>query len=574
MSTKFITTAAAVAAAGIVGFAGAASARDQIRIVGSSTVYPFTTAVAEQFGKTGGVKTPVVESTGTGGGMKLFCAGVGDDHPDVTNASRRIKKSEFEDCARRTASRTSSRSRSASTASRSPSPRPARHFKLTLAQVFQALAKEVPDKDGKLVANPYKNWSDIDPSLPDEKIEVLGPPPTSGTRDAFLELVMEKGAEKFPALAALKKSDAQGVRQGLEVDPRGRRLRRSRRERQPDRPEARGQPERLRHLRLLVPRRERRASSRASPIDGVEPTFEDIAAGKYPGARPLFFYVKKEHVGVIPGIDKFVAEYVSDEGHRRRRLSRREGPRRRCRRPRPTKVRKARQGAEADRRRPERTKRSPPAPSPAARGSRRRPTRLDTARDCAGLHRRSRGSPAMTAHLSSSSSRCWSSPAFFIGRVARAALRRRRGELRSIRCRPITACSSPRRSSLPMLLIFIDRRAARERISRHRALLAASRRTSQRSAAAQRRRCATSSTSLAGQPIGEPSDRRCATPPRAIADVGDMGHWALLALGLAARRSLASSRRCRASAPTFRARNVVRAVRQGRADRVLASSRS
>ena len=188
-------------------FAGPALARDQIRIVGSSTVYPFTTTVAENFGKTSGMKTPVVESTGTGGGMKLFCAGVGEDSPDMTNASRRIKKSEFEDCAKNGVTEIVEIKIGFDGLTVAAS-KDAPGMKLTKQQVFMALAKQVPDADGKLVDNPYKMWSDIDASLPAAKIEVLGPPPTSGTRDSFMELAMEVGAGKFKSLEALKKSDA------------------------------------------------------------------------------------------------------------------------------------------------------------------------------------------------------------------------------------------------------------------------------------------------------------------------------------------------------------------------------
>src|SRR5690349_23191446 len=156
--------------------AGIAEARDQIRIVGSSTVYPFTTAVAEQFGKTAGFKTPVVESTGTGGGMKLFCAGVGADHPDFTNASRQIKKSEFEDCAKNGVTEIVEIKVGFDGLSLAAS-KEAPPMKLTKEQIFLALAKQIPDKDGKLIDNPNKLWSDIDASLPKEKIEVLGPPP-------------------------------------------------------------------------------------------------------------------------------------------------------------------------------------------------------------------------------------------------------------------------------------------------------------------------------------------------------------------------------------------------------------
>lgn len=309
MSAKFMIAAAAIAAASVAGFADAASARDQIRIVGSSTVYPFTTAVAEQFGKSGGGKTPVVESTGTGGGFKLFCAGVGVDHPDLTNASRAIKKGEFDDCKKNGVTdiveiKVGIDGLTIAQSKAGP------NIKLTMAQVFLALAEQVPDKDGKLVANPYKNWSDIDASLPNVKIEVLGPPPTSGTRDSFHELFMEPGAEKVPAIAALKKSDRKAFdkawksirKDGAYVEA--------------------GENDNVIVQKLETNRNafgifgysfleENLAKLRGVTIDGVAPEYDAIAEGKYKGARPLFIYAKKQHVGVIPGIDKFVAEYVS-----------------------------------------------------------------------------------------------------------------------------------------------------------------------------------------------------------------------------------------------------------------------
>ena len=292
-------------------FAGPALARDQIRIVGSSTVYPFTTTVAENFGKTSGMKTPVVESTGTGGGMKLFCASVGEDSPDLTNASRRIKKSEFEDCAKNGVTEiveikvgfdglTIAASKDA----------PA--MKLTKQQVFMALAKQVPDADGKLVDNPYKMWSDIDASLPKEKIEVLGPPPTSGTRESFMELAMEVGAAKFKSLEALKKSDAkafEAVWKSIREDG--------------------AYVEAGENDNLIVQKlqanpaalgifgfsflEENASSIKGLEIDGVAPAYETVASGDYKMARPLYVYAKKQHIGVVPGIAEFVAEYVSDK---------------------------------------------------------------------------------------------------------------------------------------------------------------------------------------------------------------------------------------------------------------------
>jgi phosphate transport system substrate-binding protein len=292
-------------------FAGPALARDQIRIVGSSTVYPFTTTVAENFGKTSGMKTPVVESTGTGGGMKLFCSGTGEDTPDMTNASRRIKKSEFEDCAKNGVTDivevkigfdglTIAASKDA----------PA--MKLTKQQVFMALAKQVPDADGKLVDNPYKMWSDIDASLPAAKIEVLGPPPTSGTRDSFMELAMEPGAAKFKSLEELKKADAkafEAVWKSMREDG--------------------GYVEAGENDNLIVQKlqanptavgifgfsflEENASTIKGLEVDGIAPSYETVASGDYKMARPLYIYVKKQHVGVVPGVAEFVAEYVSDK---------------------------------------------------------------------------------------------------------------------------------------------------------------------------------------------------------------------------------------------------------------------
>ena len=280
--------------------------------MGSSTVYPFTTAVAEQFGKSGAGKTPVVESTGTGGGFKLFCAGVGVGHPDVSNASRRIKKSEFDDCQKNGATDIIEIKVGYDGLSIAQS-KAGTPLKLTMAQVFLALADQVPDKDGKLVANPNKSWSDIDKALPSIKIEVLGPPPTSGTRDAFHELFMEVGAAADPGPQGAAQDRLQGLRQGS-----GSRIRRDG-----------AYVEAGENDNVIVAKLEANKNAfgifgfsfleenanklRGVTIEGVEPTFEAIASGKYKGSRPLFIYVKKQHYGVVPGLDKFVAEYVSEK---------------------------------------------------------------------------------------------------------------------------------------------------------------------------------------------------------------------------------------------------------------------
>ncbi len=286
--------------------AGAAEARDQIHIVGSSTVFPFTTAVAENFGKAGKFRTPVVESTGTGGGMKLFCAGIGENTPDVTGASRKIKDSEIEAC--RKAGITAiteiligydgiafANSKSG----------PA--IDLTRKQMFQALAKQVP-VGGKLVDNPYETWNEIDPSLPAQKIEVLGPPPTSGTRDAFVELVMDHACGEFQEIQALdgdaRKAACQSIREDgayVEAGENDNLI--------VQKLEANAQAFGIFGYSFLEENADKLQGAR---IEGIAPTFEAVSDKSYPIGRELYVYVKNAHVGVIPGIREFVAEYVSE----------------------------------------------------------------------------------------------------------------------------------------------------------------------------------------------------------------------------------------------------------------------
>ena len=310
VKTKILSGMAAFALATTV-LAGAAIARDQIRIVGSSTVYPFTTAVAEQFGKGSKFKTPKVESTGTGGGFKLFCAGVGVQHPDVSNASRAIKKSEIESCAKNGVTEIVEINIGfdgiviASSKKTKPMP-------LTIKDLWLALAKEIPDPaTGKLVTNTLKTWKDINPTLPASKIEVLGPPPTSGTRDAFVELVMDHGCKEFPAIKELEKADEKKAKAACQT------IR-----------EDGAYIEAGENDNLIVQKlganpnalgifgysfmEENTDKVQGSKVAGVEPTYESIADGSYAVSRPLYFYVKKAHVGLIPGIPEFVAEFVSE----------------------------------------------------------------------------------------------------------------------------------------------------------------------------------------------------------------------------------------------------------------------
>jgi phosphate transport system substrate-binding protein len=291
----------------------AAQSRDYISIAGSSTVYPFSTVVAEKFGKTGGFKTPKVESTGTGGGFKLFCNGVGVQHPDIANASRAIKASEFQAC-QQNGVKDIVEVKIGYDGIVVANSKKAPELKLTSKDIFLALAKEVPNPRGGegLVANPYKTWKEVNASLPDVKIEVLGPPPTSGTRDAFMELAMEPGALKFDNLKKLSKEDGkkfQAVFSSIREDG--------------------GYVEAGENDNLIVQKLGANPNAlgifgfsfldqntdkiQGSYVEGFPPTFENIASGKYPLSRPLFFYVKKAHAGVIPGIKEYLAEFTSEK---------------------------------------------------------------------------------------------------------------------------------------------------------------------------------------------------------------------------------------------------------------------
>ena len=309
----FISTLATGVIAALSASAQAQSARDSINIVGSSTVYPFTTTVAEQFGRQGKFKTPKVESTGTGGGIKLFCNGVGPQFPDVANASRRMRPAELQACQKNgvkdvveikvgydgivlAENKTGS------------------SLNLTRKDVYLALAKTVPDpaNPSTLIPNPYTTWKDVNPKLPATKIEVLGPPPTSGTRDSFAELYLEAGCRTYAWLDALRSQD----------EPRFKRACDSIRE-DGAYVEA-GENDNLIVQKLGANKdavgifgysflEENLDKLKGAIVDGVSPTFETVASGKYPASRPLFIYVKKQHVGVIPGINEFIAEYMSDK---------------------------------------------------------------------------------------------------------------------------------------------------------------------------------------------------------------------------------------------------------------------
>lgn len=285
----------------ILCFPGVASAREQIRIVGSSTVFPFIAAAAEQFGRATEFRTPIVEATGTGGGIKMFCDGVGERFPDMVNASRPIKAVEVAQCKKNGIEQITEIKLGYDgivMANARTSPK----FDLTKRELFLALAREVP-KDGELVENYYKNWSQIDATLPNLPIHIYGPPPTSGTRDAFVELVMDAGCEQVPEYAAkypdkeLRQRQCHAVREdGVFTEA--------------------GEDDNLIVQKLSNNREalgvfgysflEQNAGAvKANPIDGVMPTFERIIAGEYAVARSLFMYVKDEQAAHVPGIREF-----------------------------------------------------------------------------------------------------------------------------------------------------------------------------------------------------------------------------------------------------------------------------
>jgi len=300
--------------------AGADAARDYISIVGSSTVYPFATVVAENFGKKTRYKSPKIESTGSGGGHKLFGAGIGVKYPDITNASSRITKSQlkkdFKNGVKNVVEVKIGYDGIVVANSRK-----AQVFRLTRKDLFLGLAKQVPvaGDTGALQPNPYKTWKQINPSLPDTKIEVLGPPPTSGTRDALVELVVEGGANAFTWIAKLKKTDKKRYKiicntireDGAYIEA--------------------GENDNLIVEKLIKSPGalgvlgfsfldQNTDKIQGSFINGVQPTFEAISDGSYPVFRPLYIYVKKAHVDNIPGMREYLAEFTSentwgDEGY-------------------------------------------------------------------------------------------------------------------------------------------------------------------------------------------------------------------------------------------------------------------
>lgn len=320
-----------------------ALARGNVSIVGSSTVYPFATVVAERFGRSSKFKAPKIESTGSGGGLKLFCRGVGSNTPDITNSSRRIKKSEYDDCQANGVTGIVEvlvgydgiALANASSAT---------ELNLSLQDIYLALAKDIPGPDGRLIPNPNNTWKDVNPALPANSIEVLGPPPTSGTRDAFAELALGGGAKIFPSLkllAQLPASKAQEITAAMASLGLPAGMYQAMQQQKGKAPSGEdlfaaiayavredgayieaGENDNLIVQKLAANPNavgifgysfleENGDKVQGARVDGVVPDFDTIASGDYPVSRPLYFYIKIAHVGKIPGIQEYAAEFTS-----------------------------------------------------------------------------------------------------------------------------------------------------------------------------------------------------------------------------------------------------------------------
>jgi phosphate transport system substrate-binding protein len=316
MSVRLISALALASAAalGAASIAMAQQARDKIRIVGSSTVYPFSIAVAESFGARTAFPTPVVESTGSGGGIRLFCAGVGAAHPDIVNASRRMRASEYERCQTNGVSAITEVRFGADGIVIGAADEGQAPLEITRTQIWLALAAQIPADEtcADFIDNPHVNWSDIDPELPDRRIEVFGPPPTSGTRDAFVELALQDGAEgmacmaelaerdrnRFETLASRIREDNAWIDAGEQDNAIVQTL--------VNTPTAFG----VFGFSFMDQNRDRLT---AALVDGVEPSFDNIASGEYPISRTMFFYVKNQNAPVVPGLREYVEEFTSDD---------------------------------------------------------------------------------------------------------------------------------------------------------------------------------------------------------------------------------------------------------------------
>lgn len=314
--TRLFTAVAAASVFGVI--AQAQVGRDHINVVGSSTVYPFATAVAENFARRTAFRAPKIEATGSGGGLKMFCAGVGLDRPDIATASRAMTETELARC-RENGVHDVVEIKIGFDGIVLANSKDAPRFRLTTREIYLALAATIPDphlaeptgREG-LVANPFRNWNEINPSLPPQPIEVLGPPPTSGTRDKLAERVMVDGCNSFPMIHALESSDSQFHQttcQKLREDG--------------------SYIEAGESDALIVRKLEKNPRAlgifgfsfldqnldtlQAATINGTTPTYDNIKADDYALCRPLFLYVNREHLGRVPGLPEFLEAFTSEE---------------------------------------------------------------------------------------------------------------------------------------------------------------------------------------------------------------------------------------------------------------------
>lgn len=300
MNKRALMTSVLAGAVVAAGSAAQAAERDQIRIVGSSTVYPFASYVSEEFGAVTEYPTPVIESTGSGGGLKIFCEGDGMDTPDITNASRRIKSSELERCNDNGVTEMSEFMIGSDGIVVAQDKGNDSLANLSLEHLALATLAKVP-QDGELVDNPYEKWSDIDSSLPDREITIYGPPSTSGTRDAFEELALAAGAEEaggYPDEYTTVRDDGPYVDSGENDNLIVQKI-------QSDR-DAVG----VFGYSFLA---ENDDVIKAVTLDGVEPTVDAIADGDYPVARTLFFYTKNSHFDRVAGMRDYVDMFLSEQ---------------------------------------------------------------------------------------------------------------------------------------------------------------------------------------------------------------------------------------------------------------------
>jgi len=305
MKLSFLTSFVVVAA-----ISTSALARDQLSIAGSSTVLPFARIIAEELGKNPNIPTPVVESGGSSVGKKGVCDGIGTEFIDIGNASSRMKTKELKYCNKNNVKLTEIKVGYDGIVVANS--KKGIQLKISKADLAKALTAKIPQADGTWIDNPYKKWSDINPALPNLKIRVYGPPTTSGTRASYAEMVNQKGycgKDKIAKAASKARGDKKGKKcRAMRTD--GAFI------------EA-GEQDNLIVQKLIEDPTaygifgfsyldQNSDTLNGAIIDGGEPTFEAIADGDYAVSRALYFYVKHQHIGVVPGIEEYMDTWVKN----------------------------------------------------------------------------------------------------------------------------------------------------------------------------------------------------------------------------------------------------------------------